>query len=138
MTIEDQVRKLEDMSIETLKTLFENYFNRKPLGWSKYYFVSTIGYRMQEMAYGGLDPKLAATFATLAGKSTLKRKQTNIYPTGTCLIKRYKGQDYIVKVLDYGFLCDNKTFKTLSGVAAHISGRKISGNVFFNVNVRRP
>lgn len=137
MTIEDKVKQLDEMSTECLKNLFENYFNRKPLGWSKNYFISTIGYRMQELEYGGLDPQMLASFENLANKCNLKQKQSNIFPTGSCLIKRYKGVDHIVKVLDDGYLYNDKVYKTLSGVALCIVGRKISGNLFFNIKVRR-
>jgi hypothetical protein len=55
MTVEKEIKELEKMSAEELKSLFAHYFDYKPLGWSKDYLIGAIGYRMQEMAYGGLN-----------------------------------------------------------------------------------
>jgi hypothetical protein len=138
MTVEKEIKELEKMSAEELKSLFAHYFDYKPLGWSKDYLIGAIGYRMQEMVYGGLNYQTINRFVRMAAKNPMHQIERSVLPIGTCLIKRYKGVDYMVQILDEGFLYENKKYNSLSAVAKQICGHIVSGKIFFNLNLRRP
>ena len=47
--------------------------------------------------------------------------------------KKYKGKTYRVRIVAGGFELEDEFYKSLSAVAFHITGRKISGKEFFGV-----
>ncbi|NMC34741.1 MAG: DUF2924 domain-containing protein [Veillonellaceae bacterium] len=67
---------------------------------------------------------------TVPAKSA-RRKSTP--PTeGTVLVRKYKNQEYTVKVLEKGFECNGLQYRSLTALAKDITGAKaISGYAFF-------
>ena len=130
-----ELEKLELMDLEDLKLMYSEYFNNKPQGRSKEYFVNIIGYRMQELQLGGISKETRNVLMSYANQKEVKPDKS-ILPIGSYIIKRYKGKDYSVKVLEMGFDLNGQFFRTLSALAFHISGLKVSGYKFFNVSWR--
>jgi len=52
---------------------------------------------------------------------------------GTTITREWHGKKYLVRVLDDGFEYDGKPFRSLSGLARHISGQIINGYGFFGL-----
>ncbi|HXP87808.1 MAG TPA: DUF2924 domain-containing protein [Bryobacteraceae bacterium] len=52
---------------------------------------------------------------------------------GSILIKEFRGQTFVVRVLDNGFECDRRRFTSLSAVAKEITGKKWNGFLFFGL-----
>ena len=52
---------------------------------------------------------------------------------GSLLVKDFKGQTIVVKVLDAGFEYDGRRFASLSAVAKEITGTKWNGFLFFGL-----
>ncbi len=52
---------------------------------------------------------------------------------GSILMRKYKGRDIEVKVLETGFEYEGEVYRSLSGLARHIVGYQISGPVFFKL-----
>ena len=52
---------------------------------------------------------------------------------GTILTRRYKGRTLQVEVLEHGFACDGKTYRSLSAVAKAVTGSHCSGHFFFGL-----
>lgn len=133
--IEEELEKLAAMSLVDLKKLFLRYFNCHPPLRAKDFYVTHIAYRMQELEFGGLSSATKELLAKMYAKDAKPKKQT-VAPVGTKIIKNYKGQDYVIKVLESGYDLDGQHFKTLSGMAKKITGMKISGNAFFGLGQR--
>ena len=52
---------------------------------------------------------------------------------GSLLFKDFKGQTYVVKVLDEGFEFDGRHYRSLSAIAQAITGTKWNGHLFFRL-----
>jgi hypothetical protein len=52
---------------------------------------------------------------------------------GQMIKREYHGREYIVEVLDRGFLCENKLYQSLSAVAHAITGNHWNGFLFFGL-----
>lgn len=134
--IEDDLKNLAAMTLAEAKNLFRDYFNCNPPKRSRSFYNYVIGYRMQELAFGGLSmdtKKLLLSFDTKA-QSTKKKL---LAPAGTSIIKNYKGKDYEIRILEHGFCFDGRHYKSLSGIAKKITGMRISGKVFFGFTERK-
>lgn len=52
---------------------------------------------------------------------------------GTLLVREYKGQSVVVKVLDEGFEYEGRRHKSLSTIAREVTGTKWNGFLFFGL-----
>jgi len=52
---------------------------------------------------------------------------------GTLLVREYKGQSVVVKVLDEGFEYEGRRYKSLSAIAREVTGTKWNGFLFFGL-----
>ena len=96
----------------------------------------SIAYRIQEDAYGGLDPattrllkQLMAQYAKTPGKIVMPRR---IKP-GAILVREWKGESHRVTVLEDGFAYQGKTYESLSEIARLITGTRWNGPRFFGL-----
>jgi hypothetical protein len=97
----------------------------------------SIAQRIQEKAYGGLQPAtrrllgqlIKAAEAKPNGKIELPRR---IKP-GSELVRAWKGTTYRVMVMADGFAYDGKTFASLSEIASGITGTRWNGPRFFGL-----
>ena len=134
--IEDDLKALCKMTLPEVKQVFGSYFNCKPPKRSRNFFINTIGYRMQELAYGGLSME-TKNFLIREDISAPVPKKKLIAPVGTIIIKNYKGTDFHIRVLENGFDLNGQHYKSLSGVAKKITGMKISGKRFLGFKERK-
>lgn len=151
--METKIEALKNKSIAELQAEYEALFGgQKSPSDNKVHLVRKIAYRMQELEYGGLSEETNTRIAELiekydpinnkalrpqvvsGGKNVvaiphLRDKRLPI--PGTALQKKYKGQDYLVKVLEKGFEYKGKYYKSLSAVAYEITGAHWNGFSFF-------
>jgi len=85
-----------------------------------------------------LKKQIAAPAVTEATKPTVPskpvRRKSTPPETGTVLVRKYKNQEYTVKVLEKGFECNDLQYRSLTALARDITGAKaISGYVFFKI-----
>ncbi|MFC1476200.1 DUF2924 domain-containing protein, partial [Candidatus Zixiibacteriota bacterium] len=52
---------------------------------------------------------------------------------GTTITKKYKGKTFNVRVLEKGFEYNGQVFRSLSGIAKHVTGSIWNGYGFFNL-----
>jgi hypothetical protein len=97
----------------------------------------SIGYRIQERAYGGLsrehqgllDRLVKAARAKPNGRLELPRR---IKP-GSELVRTWNKHTYRVVVLDGGFAYEGRTYTSLSEIASEITGTNWNGPRFFGL-----
>ena len=53
---------------------------------------------------------------------------------GSLIVKKYKDQTVVVKVLDDGFEYDGRRFTSLSAIAGEITGTRWNGFAFFGLD----
>jgi hypothetical protein len=89
-----------------------------------------IAHRLQEKALGGLPTMLSRQLQTRAGASANARP---ILRPGNRLVRRWRGNTYVVEVTDKGLLYYGATFGSLSEIATSITGTRWSGPRFFGM-----
>jgi hypothetical protein len=103
--------------------------------------VRAVAYRLQELAFGGLRPEpqrqlrqIAIELKQTGAATTRLRPQL---PSGTRLIREWRGRRYEVMVLDDGFSWQGTHYRSLSAVARTITGTAWSGPLFFGLKQDR-
>ena len=65
---------------------------------------------------------------------TPRERDPRLPAAGTVLVRPYKGKDYKVTVLEQGFRWEGEEYRSLSALAARISGAKsINGYLWFHL-----
>jgi hypothetical protein len=92
---------------------------------------------MQETTLGGLSAVARRSLEALAsGGSAVQQDLAIIFKPGTRLMRQWNGRMHSVLVTADGFEFDGKTWKSLSAIAARITGAHWSGPRFFGL--KRP
>ncbi len=132
-----RVAKIQKMNRAELQQLWEELHGKKApdLHWN--ILRQRLAYRVQALALGGLSEKAVKTHQEV--KADLKRKPTRnsrirYVPAGTRLSREFNNEVHEVIVLEEGFEYRGKVYKSLSGIARHITGVHWSGPVFFGLN----
>ena len=106
---------------------------------SKYYI-----YTQQEKFLGGLSNNCKKQLDKLIAKyekdkeinaNDIKKAKATLLPTGTVLIRKFKGKKYEIKVLENGYEYGGKIYKSLSAVANIITGTRWNGKIFFGLKI---
>jgi len=153
--ISEQLQTLKSASILKVQERYKELFkaSEAPCA-NKPYLIKKITYRLQEMADGGLSDETKTQIIELiekydpinnkalrpqvvsAGKNVVSipfMRDKRLPIPGTVIQKKYKGQDYHVKVLDKGFEYKDKYYKSLSSIAFEITGAHWNGFSFLGL-----
>lgn len=94
-----------------------------------------LGQRLQERRHGGLPALVTRELMRVAQQgidSDSPPPRTELTP-GTRLIREWNGRTISVDVLEEGFAYDNRTWRSLSEIARHVTGAHWSGPRFFGL-----
>lgn len=133
---------LENYPIKELKEIWLDYFTKPYESNSKAFFVSRLGYRLQELKFGGLRPEnknmLIKMYQSKEYRNPLFVKDERLPSPGTILVKTFNGVEHRVRIKSQTQIEYNgKIYKTLSAVARQITGRHCSGYSFFGLSDKR-
>ena len=131
-----RVTALNTMTTSDLQALWFELFQRKATTDRQSYLIQHIAYRLQEIAYGGLEEKTQNTLnAMIHGVINVENNNKRLVspPIGTKLLREYRGVEHCVMVIRGGFEYQGKTFKSLSEIARVITGTRWSGPLFFGL-----
>ncbi len=106
-------------------------FDVPPIFRTKQYMIPKLAYKIQELAYGGVDEETQKKLKTEANNLNKSKKYSPM--VGTKIVREYKGKILEVTVVEEGFSYEGCIFKSLSAVAQKITGTKWNGLKFFNV-----
>ena len=152
-TVLRQLAELENLSTKDLRTKWEVLHGQSPPRFNRQFLIKRLAYRIQEIAYGGLDEQTRKRMDDLLndeGYDALGRKGknlprcanlNNIVP-GTILTREWQGERHEVIARDGGtFEYRGMPYRSLSAVARAITGTRWNGPAFFglrgkNVNVK--
>ncbi len=150
------LERLARMGIADLRRMHREMFDRDHSMPNAEFLRRKIAWHAQAQAEGGL-PESARQHAmaiardvrlrtrgssNVAGRLPAERTVTStMAPThdsrlplpGSLLVKDFKGQTIVVRVLDDGFEYDRRRFSSLSAVAQAITGTKWNGFAFFGL-----
>ncbi len=141
-SIVTQIAELSEMDMDELKRLWtELYPDIKPpsaQNLNRIYIARRLAYRLQEIAHGGLPDTTRTQLRKMIKNPTpTQRKRNNdLPPAGTHLIREWRGIEHRVTVLHDGFEYDRKKYKSLSVIARVITGTRWSGPLFFGLKTQ--
>ena len=99
-----------------------------------------IAWRLQERVMGGLAPSTLREIERLVRQFTRTGEVVSQPPLvikpGTRLVRDWGGKSHHVLVLEEGYLYQDRRYRSLSQIAAHITGAKWSGPRFFGLQQR--
>ena len=122
-----------------LKEQWRQLFEGEPPAFNRRYLESRLAYRIQELAYGGLNPETVRRLEKLGeeldgGRVDVRKRPANDRPiSGTRLIRDYQGVEHCVTVRDNDFEYQGRPYKSLSAIARAITGTQWNGVVFFGL-----
>jgi len=97
----------------------------------------TIAYRIQAREYGDLDKntkrRLRSFARSLEAEGDVPLTPDLTLKPGAKLIREWHGHTYTAIVLDEGFECNGRRFRSLSQIACEITGSHWSGRRFFGL-----
>ena len=150
-----QLAGLESMSMADLKRKYLELFGDETKTGNRTWLVRRIAWRLQANVHGGLSERARQRAAELANESDLRLSPPKVTAVnggaltavgtirldtesrtplpGTILVRKYKGRDLQVKVLENGFEYQGDFYKSLSAVAKHITGSHCNGFLFFKL-----
>lgn len=126
-----------------LRRLWRDLFGTEPPAFNRRFLESRLGYRLQEIAYGGLKPETIRRLERLGeeldgGDRTKSRIRADLRPiAGTRLIREWQGVEQVVTVLQDGFEWEGRPYKSLSAIARAITGTRWNGWLFFGLRSHR-
>lgn len=159
-----QTRELLGESVPMLKRRYEREFGESTTSNSRPYLVKRIAWRMQERMEGGLSERARLRARALADETELRRSGPRVSQMpgdagpdaervtttlrlkpadrgpmpGTVIVREYKGERWVVRVLAKGFECRGTVHRSLSAAAQAITGSHWNGRLFFNLDKRPP
>ncbi len=149
-----KLAELEHMNVAELAAKFEALFGRPTRTRNRDYLRKRLGWRVQELASGGLPPSAIARIAALGDglpdrwrmrevalgapvlvEAALPRtpRDPRLPPPGETLRRVVGGEVHEVVVLPSEFEYRGERFKTLSAVAKRITGTAWNGFAFFGL-----
>jgi hypothetical protein len=134
---------LKTTATPELKQQWRELFGAEPPPYNRRFLESRLGYRIQELAYGGLKPETLARLEKLGeqfdgGKVAVRRIRGDDRPiTGTRLIREFQGVEHTVTVLQDGYEYQGRPYQSLSAIARAITGTRWNGWVFFGLKNKR-
>jgi hypothetical protein len=138
-TVLAQVAALKTTPTPALKTRWRELFATEPPPYNRRFLESRLAYRIQELAYGGLNPETVKRLQALGeqldgGNIVVRRARVDDRPlAGTRLIREWQGVEHCVTVLADGYEYQGRPYKSLSAVARAITGTRWNGWVFFGL-----
>ena len=142
-TVLAQLTALQRMSVNELKAKWEELFGTTAPNNARAFLELRIGYRIQELTYGGLSRETRRTLDLLAdeveGKVSRKGMaydERNPLP-GTKLVREWNGTEHMVTIRHDGYELSGKKYKSLSAAAKAITGTNWNGFRFFGLRDKR-
>ncbi|MCG3777285.1 MAG: hypothetical protein JW395_4163 [Nitrospira sp.] len=135
--VEAEVDRLRTMRIAELRALWRAKFKSEPpKAFGPDLLRRSLAYRIQEAAYGRLDPATAKLLKQLMGQYTEtpgKLVMPRRIRPGAILVREWKSESHRVTVLEDGFAYQGKTYESLSVIARLITGTRWNGPRFFGL-----
>ena len=123
-----------------LRALWRELFATEAPPYNRRFLENRLGYRIQELAYGGLKPETVERLDALAdaldvgGRLPKRSRPTKDRPVaGTRLIREWKGAEHSVTVHDDFYEYQGRPYESLSVIARLITGTRWNGWVFFGL-----
>jgi Protein of unknown function (DUF2924) len=134
---EGEIAGLADRPTPELRLAWRKVYRREPpVGLSRDLMIRALANKLQERAYGSASPSIKRRLNTLAGE--LEKGSSSFDPgvvlkTGARLVRQWRGHAHTVLVLEDGVEYEGQRYRSLTVIAARITGAHWSGPRFFGV-----
>jgi hypothetical protein len=156
-----EIEGLRRLTVGGLRDKYREVFGEESRSNHKDFLFRRIAWRLQANAEGGLSerarrralevandadlriraPKDTGASGGARGRAALTSMCTvggsrdgRLPAAGTLLTRDFKGQTFVVKVLDDGFEYEGRQYRSLSAIAGEITGTRWNGFLFFGLN----
>jgi len=128
-TIDDEVRALENLDLEGLRTVWASCFGPVPKLRSAELLRHLLAWRLQAKASGGLDRDTRRALAR-SGAVETEGRQLGL---GAVLRRTWRGETIEVVVEQDGFRFRREHYPSLSAIAQAATGTRWNGPRFFGL-----
>jgi hypothetical protein len=138
-TVLARLAALKTMRVNELKAEWTKLFGTSAPNNSRPFLELRLGYRIQELAYGGPSRETVRLMDALAdelesgSQRKSKLRHSRMPMAGTRLVREWNGVEHTVTVLRDGFEWQGRTYKSLSAIARAIAGTRWNGWRFFGL-----
>src|ERR1700756_4963277 len=136
-TIEGAIDRLRALDLEGLRFEWRWLYHKEPPRLSRDLFVLGLGYRLQELAQGGLSKaprrKLQTMARALRTNGRVGPAPSLSLKPGARLVREWGGRTHTVTITEDGFEYAGETYSSLTKIAQKITGAHWSGPRFFGL-----
>jgi hypothetical protein len=140
MSAEDEIAELANRPTHQLRLAWRKLYRREPtLSLSRDLMIRILANQIQERTHGGPSRSLKRRLHTLSGefeKGSLSLDPGVVLKTGARLVREWGGHTHTVLVVEDGFEYEGQRYRSLTMIAARITGAHWSGPRFFGVTKR--
>ena len=132
--VDAEIDRVRSLGLDALRTRWRTMFAAQPPAvLPKDLLARMIAYRVQQEAFGGLQPDAVKLLSHLdrGEKSNIAMKR-RLKP-GSVLVREYQGERYTVTVVPDGYVWEGTTYPSLSTIARAITGTAWGGPRFFGL-----
>jgi Protein of unknown function (DUF2924) len=135
--IEGEIARIRSLDLEGLRREWRRLYHREPPRLSRDLFVLGLGYRLQEIAQGGLSKATRRKLQTMA-KALRTNGRVGPAPSltlkpGARLVREWGGRTHTVTITEDGFEYAGESYPSLTKIAQKITGAHWSGPRFFGL-----
>ena len=139
--IEDEIARLRSLDLEGLRREWRRLYHKDPPRLSRDLLVLGLGYRLQEIAQGGISKATRRKLQTMA-KALRTNGRIGPAPSltlkpGARLVREWGGRTHTVTVTEDGFEYAGENYPSLTKIAQKITGAHWSGPRFFGLGAGR-
>jgi Protein of unknown function (DUF2924) len=131
-----ELAALKTKSTPELRAQWEGLFDRPAPPYGRKMLEARIGYRLQELRFGGLSERARRKLDALAEQLEPKgarRRNAGRPIAGTQLIRQWAATEHVVTVRQDDFEYNGRSYKSLSAIARTITGTRWNGPLFFGL-----
>jgi len=138
--LDGEIAGLVDRSTKELRHVWRTlHHTGPPLGLSRDLIIRGLADKLQQRAHGGQSRALQRRLQTLAGEFEKGARSFDpgiVLKTGASLVRQWRGHTHTVLVREDGFEYEGQRYRSLTVIAAQITGAHWSGPRFFGVSKR--
>jgi Protein of unknown function (DUF2924) len=135
--IASEIDRFRSLGLEDLRHEWRRLYHSEPPKISRDLLVLGLGYRLQEIAHGGLGKATRRKLQTMA---KALRTTGRVGPTpslslkpGARLVREWRGRTHTITVMEDGFEYAGENYPSLTTIAKKITGAHWSGLRFFGL-----
>ena len=144
-TVLRRLSELDTLSTQELREKWRTLYSHEPPRFKRQFLIKHLAYRIQEIAYGGLDDNTRRRMDELlddTGYDALGRKvnevvrraRKNTIVPGAVIKREWHGEQHeVIALAGGGFEYRGMPYRSLSAVARAITGTRWSGPLFFGL-----